>query len=122
MIVAHRRFTCVLYRVDGPDERIDIIATRDGSFDSAALPWGVRGISEHGTLRGNNEKSPVLIMRRLLSGSGLTFIEAPWAGVTLLTINQERPEGAPAGTFTADYARHMFNVVSIFRGRCTAGR
>ena len=120
LIAAHRRFACELHRVDGPDESLNLIATRDGAFDSAALPWGGRGISEHGTLRGNNERSPVLVMRRLFSGSGLTFIEAPWAGVSMLTINPERPAGAPAGTFTADYARHMFNVVSIFRGRCTA--
>lgn len=120
LTAAHRRFACSFHRVDGGEGGgLDFILTRDGSFDSGGLPHGLMGVSEHGTLGGNQDRVPVLIVRSLFSG-GLTFIEAPMGGASLLTINPERPAGAQPGTFTADYVRHVIGLVSVYRGRCTA--
>ena len=125
----YSRFTCGVAEVGNPASRLDFIVTRSFDFaDNEApelndfmLSIG-RGILGLGMLEGNNAASPALVARccGLFERGGLVFVEAPGAGASLLTINPEKPAGAQAGTFTADYVRHMNGLVSNYRGRCTA--
>lgn len=118
----HIEFSCMLSDAAGGTADILFNVERSGPFDARALPWGLKGVMEHGAITGSNAESPVLIARSGMMGSGgLVFIEAPGAGATILTIHPHHPPAEAAVTgmsFTADYTRHMSGVVSHYQGQC----